>query len=104
MKILRRVIKEAAPDAKEKISYQIPTFSLYGNLVSFAALKNHIGFYPSPSGVSEFHNELSKYKVSKDSVQFPILVPLPLELISEIVRFRVGENKEKFDNSNKTLW
>ena len=89
---LREVIKESAPDAKEKISYQMPTFELHGNLVHFAAYKNHIGFYPTPSGINAFKHELSEYKGAKGSVQFPIEKPLPYSLISKIVEFRVAEN------------
>lgn len=92
LKTLRKVIKESAPDAKEKISYQMPTFALHGNLVHFAAYKNHIGFYPTPSGINAFKHELAEYKGAKGSVQFPIEKPLPYELISEIVKFRVAEN------------
>lgn len=92
LKTLRAVIKEAAPNAEEKISYQMPTFFLQGNLVHFAAYKNHIGFYPTPSGMDAFKSELSKYKGAKGSVQFPIDQPLPYELISEMVKFRVAEN------------
>jgi len=94
---LRATIKAAAPDAKEKISYQMPTFDLYGNLVHFAAHKNHIGFYPTPSGIDAFKNELSVYEGAKGSVQFPLDKPLPLKLISKIVKFRVAENVEKAD-------
>jgi len=89
---VRIVIKEAAPDAKEKISYQMPTFALHGNLVHFAAYKNHIGFYPAASGIHAFKQELLGYKGAKGSVQFPIDKPLPYELISRMVRFRVAEN------------
>jgi len=92
---LRATIKAAAPQAEEKISYQIPTFALKGNLVHFAAYKNHIGFYPAPSGIEAFKQELSVYKGAKGSVQFPIDQPLPLELISKIVKFRVTENLHK---------
>ncbi|MBK5246264.1 MAG: DUF1801 domain-containing protein [Peptostreptococcaceae bacterium] len=92
---LRRVIKETAPDAEEKISYQMPTFYLNGNLVHFAAYKNHIGFYPTPSGIEKFKNELSIYKGAKGSVQFPINEQLPFDLIRKIVEFRVAENKLK---------
>lgn len=92
---LREVIKQAAPDATEKISYQMPTFYLHGNLVHFAAYKNHIGFYPAPSGIEAFKNELSMYKGAKGSVQFPINEPLPIDLISEIVKYRVAENSNK---------
>ena len=91
----RRVIKEAAPDATEKISYQMPTFYLNGNLVHFAVQKNHIGFYPAPSGVVAFKDELTDYKTSKGAIQFPMTKPIPYELVRKIVRFRVGEAKEK---------
>ena len=92
---LRRVIKESAPEAEEKISYQMPTFYLYGNLVHFAAYKKHIGFYPAPSGIEAFKEELSKYKGAKGSVQFLITEHVPYELIKRIVKFRVDENKSK---------
>jgi uncharacterized protein YdhG (YjbR/CyaY superfamily) len=92
---LRQTIKEAAPDAEETISYQMPTFTLNGNLVHFAAFPNHIGFYPTPSGMEAFEKELSGYKSAKGSVQFPIHEPLPLPLIRRIVEFRVKENLEK---------
>lgn len=89
---LRAAIRAAAPDAVEKISYRMPTFYLRGNLVHFAAFKGHIGFYPAPSGIEAFREELSAYKSSKGAVQFPIGQPLPLELIGRIVAFRVAEN------------
>lgn len=89
---LRQLISEAAPQAQEKISYQMPTFYLKGNLIHFAAYKNHIGFYPAPSGIAAFQKELSTYKGAKGSVQFPLNKPLPLDLIREIVEFRVNEN------------
>ncbi len=92
---LRAAIKAAAPDAREKISYQMPTFDLKGNLVHFAAHTNHIGFYPQPSGIQAFMKELSIYQCSKGAVQFPLDKPLPLKLISRIVRFRVAENLER---------
>jgi uncharacterized protein YdhG (YjbR/CyaY superfamily) len=92
---LRATIRAAAPDAKEKISYQMPTFDLKGNLVHFAAHKNHIGFYPQPSGIQAFKKELSIYEGAKGSVQFPIDEPLPLELVSKIVKFRVAENLKR---------
>ena len=95
---LRATIKAAAPDAEEKISYQMPTFALKGNLVHFAAYKNHIGFYPTPSGIEAFKQELSIYEGAKGSVKFPIDEPLPLELISKIVTFRVAENLEKAES------
>ena len=101
---LRQTIREVAPEAEETINYQIPTFTLHGNLVHFAALKNHIGFYPTPSGMEAFKKELSAYKGAKGSVQFPIDQPLPLPLIRRIVEYRVKENlerKEKKKTSRK---
>jgi uncharacterized protein YdhG (YjbR/CyaY superfamily) len=92
---VRATIKTAAPEAKEKISYQIPTFTLYGNLVHFAAYKNHIGFYPTSSGVQAFKHELSQYETSKGAIQFPLDKPLPLDLISKITKYRVAENLKK---------
>ena len=92
---LRATIKAVAPQAEEKISYQIPTFALKGNLVHFAAYKNHIGFYPTSSGVLKFKDELKQYKSAKGSVQFPIEKPLPVNIIKKIVRFRVEENTRK---------
>ena len=92
---LRATIRAVAPDAGEKISYGIPTFTLNGNLVHFAAYKKHIGFYPASSGILAFKKELSVYKTSRGTVQFPIDKPLPLALIKKIVRFRVAENKKK---------
>jgi uncharacterized protein YdhG (YjbR/CyaY superfamily) len=91
---LRATIKAAAPDAQEKISYQMPTFALRGNLVHFAAFPHHIGFYPGSSGIAAFAAELAVYKGGKGSVQFPLDQPLPLELISRIVEYRVAENLE----------
>ena len=92
---LRQTIRNSAPDAKETISYQMPAFRLYGNLVYFAAFKNHIGFYPTSSGISEFRKELSHYGVAKGTVRFPINEPIPFDLISKIVKFRVKENLDK---------
>lgn len=92
---LRETIQQAVPEATETISYQMPTFTLHGNLVHFAAYKNHIGFYPAPSGISAFQAELSAYKRAKGSVQFPISQPLPLDLIARITAFRVAENRQR---------
>ena len=100
---LRETIKKAAPKAEEKISYQMPAFFQKGDLVYFAALKNHIGFYPTPSGVEAFKEELSGYITSKGAVRFPYENPLPLKLISEIVKFRVIENLEKEEAKKKKL-
>ena len=101
LQALRATIKAAAPDADEKISYQMPTFALKGNLVHFAAHKNHIGFYPTPSGIEAFKQELSLYEGAKGSIRFPIEEPLPLELISKIVKFRVAENLNKAERKAK---
>ncbi len=92
---IRETIHKAAPEALEKISYQMPTFYLNGNLVHFAAYKKHIGFYPAPSGIESFKKELSVYKGAKGSVQFPLDKPIPLDLISKIVKFRISENLKK---------
>lgn len=92
---IQMTIRQAAPDAEETISYQMPTFRLHGNLVHFAAFKSHIGFYPAPTGIEEFKAELSAYKGSKGAVQFPLDKPMPLDLIRRIVLFRVQENLAK---------
>ncbi|MBK9049571.1 MAG: DUF1801 domain-containing protein [Chloroflexi bacterium] len=88
---VRQTIKAAAPNAQETINYQMPTFTLNGNLVHFAAFKNHIGFYPTPTGIEQFKDELSVYKGAKGSVQFPLDKPMPYDLIHRIVVFRVEE-------------
>ena len=98
---MRANIKAAAPEAEEKISYQMPTFYLKGNLVHFAAYKNHIGFYPTSSGIAAFEQRLSAYKSSKGAVQFPLDQPIPYELVAEIVRFRVQENLAKAEAKSK---
>ncbi len=100
---IRSVIQQEAPDAQEAISYGMPTFKLNGNLVHFAAFKHHIGFYPTPSGIDEFKEELSAYKGAKGSVQLPFDRPIPYDLIRAIVRFRIGENQKKaaFKNKNE---
>ena len=89
---VRATIHAAAPNSQETINYQIPTFTLNGNLVHFAAYKKHIGFYPTPSGIEKFKNELAAYKGAKGSVQFPLDQPIPYNLIGQIVAFRVTEN------------
>ena len=89
---IRETIRKAAPGAEECISYQMPAYKLNGPLVYFAAAKNHIGFYPTPSGIEAFKSEFSTYKWSKGAVQFPLDQPMPLELIDRIVRFRVAVN------------
>ena len=89
---MRRTIRKHAPDATERISYRIPTFYMGGNLVHFAGFANHVGFYPGPSGIAAFRDELAPFKGAKGSVQFPHDAPLPLDLVAEIVKFRVEEN------------
>ena len=98
---VRTTIRQAAPEAEEAIKYAMPTFVLNGNLVHFAAFKNHIGFYPVPSGIEAFKKELSVYKGAKGSVQFPLDKPMPLELIAKIVKFRVVENLQKAKTKKK---
>ena len=92
---LRQVIHEAAPEAQEVIGYNMPAFKLNGILVYFAAFKNHIGFYPTSSGIVTFKKELTAYETSKGTVRFPLDKPIPFELVSKIVKFRVQENIKK---------
>jgi uncharacterized protein YdhG (YjbR/CyaY superfamily) len=99
---VRQTVRMAAPGAQETIKYQMPTFILNGNLVYFAAFKNHIGFYPIPTGIEKFKRELSAYKTAKGSVQFPLDRPIPFGLISRIVKFRVQENSKKAAAKAKT--
>src|SRR5210317_2048140 len=99
---IRATIKAAAPEAEEKISYQMPTFFLKGNLIHFAAYKKHIGIYPTPNGIESFKKELSKYKGAKGSVRLPIDEPMPLKLIARIVKFRVAENIKKAKSKGKS--
>ena len=98
---VRQTIKDSAPDAEELISYGMPGDKLAGMLVWFAGYSKHIGFYPGTNGISLFRKELSIYKSAKGSVQFPLTQPLPLELIAEITKFRVAENKMKNDLKKK---
>lgn len=98
---VRATIKQAAPNAEEAISYQMPTFKLNGNLVHFAGYKNHIGFYPAPRGIEKFKEELAAYEGGKGSVQFPLDKEIPYDLISRIVQFRVKENIEKAKTKTK---
>ncbi len=92
---IRLTIASAAPEASERISYAMPTFALEGNLVHFAAFKNHIGFYPTSSGTAKFQTEISRFKNSKGAIQFPISQPVPFDLIAQIVKFRLEENLAK---------
>ena len=93
---IRSTIRESAPKAEEAISYGIPAFSLNGKgLVYFGAWKNHIGFYPTPSGIEAFKKELAPFKLEKGSVQFPLNKPIPYDLVKKIVRYRVTEILEE---------
>ncbi|RYU97380.1 iron chaperone [Emticicia agri] len=92
---IRALVHELAPEAKEAIKYAIPTFVLNGNLVHFAGYKNHIGFYPAPTGTEAFKEDLAPYKTGKGSVQFQLNEPIPYDLIKKIVQFRIGENLKK---------
>jgi len=92
---IREVIKKTAPQAEEKIGYGMPTFTLNGNLIHFAAYKNHIGLYPAPQAIEEFKEELSCYKGAKGAVQFPLDKPMPLALIEKITKYRIQKNLEK---------
>jgi len=98
---IRITIRKAAPDAEETIKYQLPTFTLKGNLVHFGAFKKHIGFYPTPTGTEKFRNELSVYEGAKGSIRFPLDKPIPYDLISKIVEFRVKENLERAEAKGK---
>jgi len=98
---LRATVKNAAPQAEEVISYSMPAFKLHGTLVFFAAHTNHIGFYPHGSGIEDFRVQLSGYKVSKGTVQFPFDEPLPLDLIAKIVQFRLAENLQRAKEKKK---
>lgn len=92
---IRATIRKAAPEARETIKYGIPTFVLGENLVHFAAFKKHIGFYPTPSAIEAFRDQLSAYKSAKGSVRFPLASPMPLKLVEQMVRFRVREVRRK---------
>ena len=92
---IRTAIREVVPSAIEKISYQMPTFFLEGNLVHFAAFKHHIGLFPTPSGIEQFAPELAPYKTSKGTIQFPLDQPIPIDLVRRITAFRVAENLAK---------
>lgn len=95
LQAIRATIHAAAPEATEKISYQMPTFAQHGNLIHFAAFKNHIGMYPAPSGIEAFQAELAPYAGAKGSIRFPLDQPIPHALIRKLVQFRVNENLAK---------
>ncbi|MHB1048634.1 MAG: iron chaperone [Bacteroidota bacterium] len=101
LKEIRSAIRTSAPDAEEKISYAIPTFTLNGNLVHFAAFKNHVGFYPTPDGIEAFKKVLSQYEGGKGTVQFPLDKPLPIALIKKIVKHRVRQNRKSAKDKKK---
>jgi uncharacterized protein YdhG (YjbR/CyaY superfamily) len=101
LEMVRITIREAAPEAQETINYAIPTFALEGNLVHFAGFANHIGFYPTPTGIEKFKTELAAYESAKGSVKFPLDQPIPYELIREIVKYRVQENLAKAEAKRK---
>lgn len=92
---LRQTIKQAAPEAEELISYNIPAFRFHGILVMYAAYKSHIGFYPTPFVIESFKDQLDGYKISKGAIQFPLDKPLPVNLINDMVRFKIEDNLEK---------
>ena len=98
---VRMTIKAAAPEAEETIKYQMPTFTLRGNLISFAAYKKHIGLYPAPTGDEEFNRKLMVYKTEKSTVRFPLDKPIPFDLISNIVKYRVKENLSRTEAKAK---
>jgi len=98
---IRLTIRKAAPEARETIKYRMPTFTLKGNLVHFAAFKNHIGFYPVPTAIEQFKDELSVYQGGKGSIRFPLDKPIPYDLIRRIVEFRVKENLERAEANAK---
>jgi uncharacterized protein YdhG (YjbR/CyaY superfamily) len=98
LKELRAFIKAEVPESSEKISYGIPTFYLYGNLVHFAAFKDHYSIFPSPSGIDQFEKELEPYRTGKGTLSFPLDKPLPWKLIKKVLKFRKAENLEKAEN------
>ena len=98
---LRKAIKEAAPEAQEVISYNMPGYKQNGMLVWFAAAKNHVGFYPTASPIIVFKEALKEFKTSKGAIQFPLNKPIPLDLVIEIVRYKVEENKSKLKKPKK---
>lgn len=101
LKQMRTTIQKAAPGAEEVIKYGIPTYTLNGNLVHFAGYKNHIGFYPAPMGIEAFKKETAKYEAGKGTLQFGLDTPLPLDLVTRIVKFRVKQNLEKVKAKKK---
>ncbi len=103
LKKIRETIRKAAPKASEAVHYGVPTFLLDGYLVHYGAYKSHIGFYPTPGAIVAFENELSKYERSKGAVKFPLKTPMPLSLISKIVKYRVKQNSIKVKSSKNKI-
>lgn len=99
---IRNLIRKAAPAAEESISYMMPAYKLHGPLVYFGQQKNHLGFYVMPSGVDAFRDMLGTYQLAKSAIQFPNDKPLPVKLITDIVKFRVAENQEQAARKQKT--
>ena len=95
LKQIRDVVRKLVPEAKEDIKYGMPTYVLNGNLLHFAGFEHHIGFYPTPTGIALFKKDLAPYKQGKGSVQFPLDKPMPLALITRIVKYRLKETLEK---------
>jgi len=98
---IRKKIREAVPEAEETIKYEMPTFTLNGNLISFGAYKKHIGIYPSPSGSEAFNNELAEYKTEKSTLRFALDRPIPYDLISKVVKVRVNEHLANLEAKGK---
>lgn len=103
LETLRKTIRKAAPAAEESISYMMPAYKKDGPLVYFGGFKNHVGFFPTPSGVAAFSKELEGYTVSKGTIQFPLDKPLPTKLITQIVQFRLAENEAKARAKGKKM-
>ena len=99
---IRQLIRKLAPKAEEVISYQMPAFKLHSVFVYFAGYKNHIGFYPTSTGIKNFEKEIAKYKWSKGAVQFPLDEPLPVSLITKMVKFKIKEDKERANARKKS--
>jgi uncharacterized protein YdhG (YjbR/CyaY superfamily) len=98
---IRATIREAAPEAEEAIKYGIPTFTLHGNLVHFGGYKSHVGFYPAPSGIEAFQDDLARYQSGRGTLRFPLDEPIPYQLITRVVRFRIAENQAKAGSKKK---
>jgi uncharacterized protein YdhG (YjbR/CyaY superfamily) len=101
LRIIRDIVRKAAPDVAETIKYRMPTFVLNGNLVHFAAFPKHIGFYPTPSAIKAFSAELEDYQSAKGSVQFPLDKPIPFALVERMVAFRVKETRERMQSKTR---